>query len=360
MRVRGFGDRLRDDEQGAVLAIVAISLLVLLGMLALTYDLGRGVAVKRNMVIAADSGALAAAMECGLGNGDASARKAADDLVAKNNAAADVIGFELEPAECAGVSSDGENTVKVTVRVPQEYVFAPILGFGNGTVVASATAEWTMGVANPVPLKLNVLDVEGCNDGHQPGYTGPECYFTFEKSGSGSQRGWLDFPQGWPTDNNDPARCTSQAGGSNELRDYIDQMGQEGSIGLEANLWNPPPTYVCAAGGVPNTLVQAMQDWLLAVADMDPQPQVFFPEAACDGSGPPCYPWFTAGGERGAYPIINLVGMRIVNAWSGQAAQRQDNCEFERHSSDVFCIQMAVASPDDPVLNGHPEVRLID
>jgi hypothetical protein len=217
-----------------------------------------------------------------------------------------------------------------------------------------------MGVANPVPLKLNVLDVEGCNDGHQPGYTGPECYFTFEKSGSGSQRGWLDFPQGWPTDNNDPARCTSQAGGSNELRDYIDQMGQEGSIGLEANLWNPPPTYVCAAGGVPNTLVQAMQDWLLAVADMDPQPQVFFPEAACDGSGPPCYPWFTAGGERGAYPIINLVGMRIVNAWSGQAAQRQDNCEFERHSSDVFCIQMAVASPDDPVLNGHPEVRLID
>ena len=47
MRVRGFSlARLRDDDQGAVLAIVAISLLVLLGMLVLTFDLGHGVALK--------------------------------------------------------------------------------------------------------------------------------------------------------------------------------------------------------------------------------------------------------------------------------------------------------------------------
>ena len=361
MRVRGFSAaRLRDDDQGAVLAIVAIALLVLIGMLVLTFDWGRGVMLKRNMVNAADAGALAAAMECGLGHGEASARQAAGELVDQNNAAAEVTGFELDPAECSGAASDGRNEVTVTVRVPQDYVFAPIFGFDNGSVVASATAEWTMGVANPVPLKLNMLDVDGCNDGHQPGYTGPECYFEFAKSGSGSQRGWLDFPQGWPTDNNDPTRCTSQAGGANELGEYIDQMGLEGAIALQATLRDPPPTYVCAAGGVPNTIVQAMQDWLLAVADMDPKPQVFFPVAACDGQAPPCYPWFTGGGDRGAYPVINLVGMRIVNAWSGQAAQHQANCEFERHSSDVFCIQMEVASPDDPVLTGHPQVRLID
>lgn len=42
MRVRGFGlARLRHDEEGAVLAIVAITLLVLIGMLVLTFDLGR-------------------------------------------------------------------------------------------------------------------------------------------------------------------------------------------------------------------------------------------------------------------------------------------------------------------------------
>ena len=362
MRVRGFGAaRLRDEEEGAVLAIVAISLLVLLGMLVLTFDLGRGVTIKRNAVNAADAGALAAAMECGLANGEASARGAADDLVTDNNADAVVTGFELDPAECSGAGSDGENTVTVTVSVPQDYVFAPIFGFDNGTVVASATAEWTMGIPNPVPLKLDMLEVQDCTEGHQPGVTGPECYFTFEKSGSGSQRGWLDFPQGWPVQGQDsnPLDCSSQAGGVNELREYIEKMGLGESTNFSPLLWDPPPTYVCAAGGVPNSLVQAMKDWLLAVADMDPIPAVFFPVAACNGQAPPCYPWITTSG-REAYPVVDFVGMRIVNAWSGQAAQAQENCEFERRSSDVFCIQMAVSSPDDPVLNADPEVRLID
>ena len=361
MRVRGFRARLRDDEQGAVLAIVAITLLVLLGMLVLTFDLGRGVAIKRNAVNAADSGALAAAMECGLGNGDVSARQAADDLVVQNNADADVTGFELDPAECNGFGSDGENTVTVTVSVPQDYAFAQIFGFDDGTVVASATAEWTMGVPNPVPLRLEMLRVEECTDGHQPGYAGPECYFTFEKSGSGSQRGWLDFPQGWPVQGQDPnpLDCTSQAGGANELREYIEKMGLGKSTNFNAILWNPPPTYVCAAGGVPNTLVQAMQNWLITVANMDPKPAVFFPVAACDGSTPPCFPWITTSG-REAYPVIDFVGMRIVDAWSGQAARAQENCEFERRSADVFCIHMEVASPNDPVLNADPLVRLID
>src|SRR4029450_5603462 len=161
MRVRGFSAaRLRDAEQGAVLAIVAIALLVLIGMLVLTFDWGRGVALRRNMVNAADAGALAAAMECGLGNGEASARQAAGELVDQNNAAADGIGFELDPAECSGAASDGKNEVTVTVRVPQDYVFAPIFGFDNGNVVASATAEWTTGGADPVPVKLQHADVE--------------------------------------------------------------------------------------------------------------------------------------------------------------------------------------------------------
>ena len=366
MRVGRFNlGRLRNEEDGAVLAIAAISLLVLLGMLVLTFDLGRGVAIKRNAVIAADSGALAAAMECGLANGEASARQAADDLVADNNADAAVTGFELDPAECSGAGSDGENTVTVTVSVPQDYVFAPIFGFDNGNVVASATAEWTMGVPNPVPLKLDMLQVQDCTEGHPPGFTGADCYFAFEKSGSGSQRGWLDFPQGWPVQGQDtnPLDCTSQAGGANELREYIEKMGLGESTNFSPILWDPPPTYVCAAGGVPNTLVQAMQDWLLLVADMDPIPAVFFPVAACDGSAPPCYPWITTSG-REAYPVIDFVGMRVVNAWSGNTKQwpsdAQENCEFERKSSDVFCVQLAVSSPDDPVLNADPEVRLID
>ena len=62
MRVGRFSlMRVRDEEHGAVLAIVAISFICLIGMLVLTFDLGRGVALKRNMVNGADSAALAAA-----------------------------------------------------------------------------------------------------------------------------------------------------------------------------------------------------------------------------------------------------------------------------------------------------------
>ena len=138
MRVRRLSlTRLRDEEQGAVLAMVAISLMVLIGMAVLTFDLGRGVALKRNMVNAADAGALAAARECGLANGEASAKAAAGELVADNNGAAKVTGFQIDPspAVCSGGGNpdpDGKNTVTVTVTVPQEYFFAQIFGFNSG------------------------------------------------------------------------------------------------------------------------------------------------------------------------------------------------------------------------------------
>jgi Flp pilus assembly protein TadG len=358
MRVRRFSlARLRDEERGAVLAIVAITLLALLGMLVLTFDLGRGVALKRNIVNAADAGALAAARECGLAKGDVSATQAAEDLVADNNDAATVTDIQFDPGtpQCSGAPNpdpDGRNTVTVTVNVPQEYFFAQIFGFDEGTVAAAATAEWTAGVANPAPLKLDVADVEGCT-------TGTDCYFEFEKDKTGSQRGWLDFPQGWPSDNNDPKRCTSQAGGSNELSEYIEQMGLEGSVALQAVLRDPPPTYVCAAGGVPNSVVQQIVAWLNATADLTPTPIVDFPVVACDGGAPPCYPWFTGGGERGAYPVVDFAGLSVVQAWSGKAAQDNPNCEFERNSSDVFCIQLKVPDPGAPRLHNAVVVRLV-
>ena len=168
MRVRRLSlARLRDEEQGAVLAMVAISLIVLIGMAVLTFDLGRGVALKRNMVNAADAGALAAARECGLANGEASAMAAASELVTDNNDAATVTGMEInpDPAVCSGAGNpdpDGHNTVTVTVNMPQEYFFAQIFGFDGGTVAATATAEWTLELSGPAPLKVEALKVDEC------------------------------------------------------------------------------------------------------------------------------------------------------------------------------------------------------
>jgi hypothetical protein len=375
MRVRRSGlVRLR-DERGATVAIVGITLICLLGMLVLTFDLGRGVAIKRNMVNAADAAALAAARECGLAKGPGAARTAADQLVNENNAAASVIGFDVDDElQCSGLSSAGKHQVTVSVRVPQEYFFAQIFGFDAGAVSASATAEWIPGVANPVPLKLDQLKVDDCVTGHQPGYT---CYFTFDNSASqtGSQRGILNFPEGWPIQGRDtnPMNCTSNKGGANDLINYIRQMGQTSSSSFFPVLWtdaagNPEATYACAEGGEVAKVVDEIVDWVNSVPDAGTT-MVFFPVVACNGGsfpGPgPCYPWMQTSG-RESYPVVDFVGMRVVHAWKGQDAKNQAGCDFTsgkgngKVSSDVFCVELAVASPTDKPLAGGTKVLLVD
>jgi Flp pilus assembly protein TadG len=367
--------RFRDEERGAVLAIVAISLICLLGMLVLTFDLGRGVALKRNMVNAADAGALAAARECGLAHGEGEARKAAEQLVADNNSAATVTGFEIDQVpQCSGAGSDGERQVTVTVNVGQEYFFAQIFGFNSGTVTATATAEWESGVLNPPPLKLDRLKVDECVADPE-GTEAAECWYEFEKAKTGSQRGWLNLPEGWPdpAPAPNPTNCTSSKGGANDLVDYINRMGMPGDPvegGLMPTLRDPtgggnPPTYVCAAPAVPNTAIQAMVRWLSAVAKLPPpEPVVYFPVVACDPTVtvPPdasCRNWIKTPG-REAYPVVDLMGFYVRGAWQGQAAQQQPNCDFKRGSSDVFCIHLKMVPPDQLGPEGAVRVWLVD
>src|SRR5918995_1784759 len=117
--------RVSDEKGGGGLGVVGISLLALMGMVVLTFDLGRGVALKRNMVNAADSAALAAARECGLAHGTGPAQTEAKDLIVDNNGLAKLtnIAFDSEP-QCEGAASSGERQVRVTVSVPQDYFFA--------------------------------------------------------------------------------------------------------------------------------------------------------------------------------------------------------------------------------------------
>jgi Flp pilus assembly protein TadG len=377
--VRGFSlARLRDDDQGAVLAIVAISLLVLLGMLVLTFDLGHGVALKRNMVNAADSGALAAARECGLANGEGSAKAAAGVLVADNNSAATVTGFQIDPspAVCSGAGNpdpDGKNTVTVTVSVPQEYFFAQIFGFDGGTVVASATAEWTAGVPSPAPLKLDQLKVEECEGGVPDPEGRIDCYFAFEppKSGSdaGSDWGWLNLPEGWPIQGQDtnPMTCTSQKGGSKDLAGYIGGMGGIGTPGVEtfqAALWDPtgagnPPTYVCSSTGHKERNVEDFNGWvtkvqqMLADGELGSEPTVLFPIVAGEWQ-------FTPGT---AYPVVRLQGFYFKQAWNGpkikQDPEASANCHFEGPPSRGFCIHLQTTGADTPTAGGGVTVRLI-
>jgi Flp pilus assembly protein TadG len=383
MRVRRLSlARLRDEEQGAVLAIVAISLIVLIGMAVLTFDLGRGVALKRNMVNAADAGALAAARECGLANGKDSAMAAASELAGDNNTSATVTGFQINPNDgvCSGAGNpdpDGKNTVTVTVSVPQEYFFAQIFGVDGGTVVASATAEWTTGLTNPAPVKIDQLKVQECLDEGEPNSEGMvDCWFTFEKGGQplNSDWGWLNLPEGWPVKGQDqnPLKCSSQAGGAKDLGDYIGGMGGMGTGGAALPpLWDEtgggnPPTYVCSATGHKARNVEDIQQWVNNVQalmnqvppKLESEPVVLFPIVACNGAVAPCHPWLTTPGV--AYPIVKLQGFFVKEALDGQAARNESNCHFTRKSSDVFCLHLQTNGLDTSTSGGHVTVRLVD
>jgi Flp pilus assembly protein TadG len=375
--------RVRDEEHGAVLAIVAISFIVLIGMLVLTFDLGRGVALKRNMVNGADAAALAAAMECGLANGETAARQEATELLADNNAAATILpgtaGFKINPspAQCSGAPNpdpDHNPTVTVTVSVPQEYFFAPIFGINNGTVVATATAEWTVGASNPAPLKLDKLKIEEClAEGETTTEGRVDCYFTFE--GTGGQWGWLNLPEGWPIKGQDPnpKNCTSSKGGTKDLERYIGGMGGMGTPGdptLLPALWDPtgggnPPTWVCAANGRIDDARDAIQRWVDNVEalmnqvppKLESEPVVLFPVVACNGAAPPCFVWKT--GSQAAYPVVRLQGFYVKEVFKGRTEVTK-NCGVKPKSGSVFCLHLQTTGLDEGSSSGRPLVRLVD
>ena len=373
MRVRGLAARLRNEEQGAVLAMVGLSLLVLIGMLVLTFDLGHGVALKRNTVNAADAAALAAARECGLANGEASAKQAAGQLATDNNDAATVTGFQIkpDPAVCSGAGNpdpDGKNTVTVTVSVPQEYFFAKIFGFTGGTVTASATAEWTLNISGPAPLKVESLKVDECLKGG----TGSHCYVGYDDVGA--QYGWLNFPEGWPAQGepNPPAACPS-TGGANDLKNYVGQMGgvTGTSSGFQPTLWNVP-IWVCAKDGKNTSALHAIRDWIDTYSNPpppQPRPVVSFPVVApasspCPAEG--CWPRY--GNPNASYPVIRFQGFYIENVWETgndiNKAGLSDECGFgsgkKAAPGNSFCIELSVVPADQNPTNGSPTVRLVD
>jgi Flp pilus assembly protein TadG len=381
-RLTPFGRVNPDEERGAVLAIVAISFLAIIGMLVLTFDLGRGVALKRNMVNAADAASLAAARECGLAHGTGPATAAADQLIADNNASATRAGIQFDSApQCSGVPGDGERQVTVSVSVPQEYFFAQIFGFTSGTVSASATAEWTLGETAPAPIRIDQTKVQKCETEGVPDPEGRiDCYFTFEKGPSplNADWGWLNLPEGWPiqgTDTN-PLTCTTQKGGSKDLSDYIGGMGGMGAAGDTTELpglWDPtgagnPPTYVCSSTGHKATSVAAIQTWvdnvtsLLTKGELETEPSVLFPVVACDPTktpgDPDCREWkYTPGA---AYPVVRLQGFYVKEALDGQQARKNPNCKFTRQGSDVFCLHLQTTGVDDSDSGGHVKVWLVD
>jgi hypothetical protein len=327
-----------------VAVIVAISLVILLGMLALTFDLGRVVAVRRDMVNASDAAVLAAARTCALQRNYDSARAAAGELIDENTANLSPTTLtEFTAPECA-VLNDELKYVTVGARTDVEYFFAPILGIDSGSVNSGAAAAWgpAIGVANPVPLRLLNGAVNACIEGRPVGYSGPECAFGFDNtdqnSQSASQWGILDFPEGWPTGPPNPMTCSSQPGGASQVIEYLTGAGDD----FNPVLWAlPDPVYVCAEGGLSATVINWIIDWLNDHVGT----ALIFPVMADPTAFPPV---LSSGGE--AYPIIGFVSLSVMGAWRGQQARL--HCDFQSNNASLFCVQLRYDGID--VVEGIP------
>ncbi len=126
--------RLTSSDTGAAMPFVAVSLLVIFGMAALTIDLGNGWRIRRALIPASDAAALAAAQDYAQGlDGCATV---AGTFVTDNEPAATMDLCDPQPLS----GSNGYVTVTASHNV--QTWFAPVIGLGDYAVGSSTTAAW--------------------------------------------------------------------------------------------------------------------------------------------------------------------------------------------------------------------------
>src|SRR5436190_1568142 len=134
-----------ENERGAVVVIVALSLIAIVGMVVLTVDVGGLLYRRRQMVSASDAAALAAAESCALGSVKAGDPEANADTFAQDNVQAVTIAGGIvtgETANCTPGTPARSGHVTVQYQTTQDLWFAGIFGRSQNDVVTKATAEW--------------------------------------------------------------------------------------------------------------------------------------------------------------------------------------------------------------------------
>jgi Flp pilus assembly protein TadG len=264
------------DERGGVLFIVAVTLFVLLGMLVLTVDLGRGVAFRRQVVTGTDAAALAAAQQCALNNGSAAARTAAAAVLTENVELPHTHVIDV-PAECDDPGGTAPKYVTVTTTADIEYFFAPIFGVASGDIATRSTAMWAAAELNPVPIMIDREQLAtNCNvfvpppDPENPPPPNEECELEYDKDALGEPSwGTLGLP--WWGDRDawrDPQQCSMDA---DTLKTIIAQGGYDQTLELSEPKDGSVPTYVCVDNGLSDSVWSELENgtFIFPVIDVD-------------------------------------------------------------------------------------------
>jgi Flp pilus assembly protein TadG len=142
-------ERLWKDESGPALVIATLSLAVLMGFLALAVDVGLLFHARRNVQLAADSAAVAAALDYKYNANVTSARSAGRAAATANGISnvASTVRVNIPPANgtFATGAHGGGNYAEVIIRQPMSTTFTNFLNVTNLSITGRA-------VAGPAPL----------------------------------------------------------------------------------------------------------------------------------------------------------------------------------------------------------------
>jgi Flp pilus assembly protein TadG len=165
------------DEDGQMLVITAVSLIGLMGFVALAVDVGLLFRARRNMQIAADAGAMAGATQLFYGpNSTAQVRAAARAAATLNGVDYSVSGntvqVDMPPAD--GPNTGCATCVEVRVGSPAQTFFAGLITGGNSMTVAARAVAGAPSASNACiwimkPNASDVLHLQGNSNIDAPG-----------------------------------------------------------------------------------------------------------------------------------------------------------------------------------------------
>jgi hypothetical protein len=159
---------MRQDESGQVLILVALSMAVLIGFLALAVDVGLLFRSKRNLQTVADAAATAAALDY-LYNGSTSSATSAAKAAATANSVTDGSGgavVTVNSPPSSGPSAGSAGFFEVIVTKPNPTYFMGVISGSNSVTVAGRAVAGTPSantaciyIANPTAS--DVFHVQG-------------------------------------------------------------------------------------------------------------------------------------------------------------------------------------------------------
>src|ERR1700733_3190559 len=144
-----WGVRMRfgKDERGQALVMTAVSMSLLMGFLALAVDVGMLFRERRQMQIAADAGAVAAALDWKY-NGSAATAKTAGQNAALANGVSSTAYVQINPPPLNGPYVGRLGYSEAIVQQPTATLFMRLFRFNSITVAARAVAGTGTGVNN--------------------------------------------------------------------------------------------------------------------------------------------------------------------------------------------------------------------